>query len=409
MVREMRGRCRGPSGTESTPQVPFYRALLGAILLSVAIGGCGSSSSTAPATASATQTLTGNRVILVYRAHAGVESVSTASINAAIAIMRKRVAALGIPSEIQRSGANEIKVTLPDTGNLAHSGTQVGKTAQLDFYDWEPNVIGPTGKAAPNEGTVTGGPDAGAAQFGLTEYQAVLRAAKRAPIIRSNDTTLDPGCTASQIDGCRYGVWYLLDTKHEKMLRGPEESAHSFYEAGYTPPADAVVTAMHANPGTMLVQARPLENAAGKVINASPNSWYVLNDDPALTGSDLTNPQPAFEESGKPDVTFDLTAHGKTAFEQVTKEIAHRGQEAQLPGVTKEEALQHFAVVLDNQIITAPSIDFTKYPEGIDASTGSQISSGFTISSARNLANELRSGALPINLELVSRSPVQAG
>ena len=85
------------------------------------------------------------------------------------------------------------------------------------------------------------------------------------------------------------------------------------------------------------------------------------------------------------------------------------GQEAQLPGVGREGAQQHFAVVLDDQIITAPSIDFTKYPEGTDASTGSQILGGFTISSAWNLANELRSGALPISLELISRSPLQVG
>lgn len=407
MVREMRGRRRGPSGTGSASRVPSYRALLGAVLLAVAIGGCGSSSSTAPTTAATAPTLTGNRVILVYRAHAGTEPVSTASINAAIAIMRKRVAALGIPSEIQRSGANEITVALPDTGNFASGGGQVGKTAQLDFYDWEPNVIGPTGEPAPSERTATGGPEAGSSNYGLLEYQAVLRAAKRAPIIRSNDTTLDRGCTSAQIAGCRYGAWYLLDTKHQKVLRGPEESEHSFYEAGYTPPADAVVTAVHVNPGTVLVQARALESPAGRIINDSPNSWYVLNDDPALAGADLTNPQPAFEEGGKPDVTFGFTAHGKTAFEKVTKEVAHRGQEAQLPGVSREGAEQHFAIVLDNQIITAPSIDFTRYPEGIDASTGSQISGGFTISSARNLANELRAGALPISLELVSRSRVQ--
>lgn len=351
--------------------------------------------------------LTGNRVILVYRAHAGAEPVSTESIYAAMAIMRRRVAALGVPSEIQRSGANEIRVALPEAGSLAPGGEQVGRTAQLDFYGWEPNVIGPTGKPAPSEGTVTGGPNAGAAQFGLPEYQAVLRAAKRAPIIRSNDTTLDRGCTQAQTDGCRYGAWYLLDIKREKMLRGPEESEHSLHEAGYTPPADAVVKAVKVNPGTVLVQARPLENAGGKIVNAAPNSWYVLNDDPALTGSDLTNPQPAFEEGGKPDVTFDFTAHGRTAFEQLTKEIAHSGQEAQLPGVSKQAALQHFAVVLDSQIVAARSIDFTKYPEGIDASAGSEISGGFTTSSARELATELRAGALPVNLELVSRSPAE--
>ena len=364
--------------------------------------------------------LKGNRVILVYRAHAVAQPVSTASIDAAIVIMRKRVSALGVPSEIQRSGASEITVALADAGNVAPAGEQVGKTAQLDFYDWEPSVIGPSGKPEPSDTTVTGGPNVGAAQFGLTEYQAVLRAAKRAAIIRSDDTTLETGCTPAQIGGCRYGDWYLLDTKHEKVLSGPDESKHSFYEAGYTPPVGAAVKAVHVNPGTVLVQARPRENADGKVINASPNSWYVLNDKPVLTGADITDPRQGLfnpqqgllnkrEGTGQPDVKFDFTAHGKTAFEQVTKEVAHRGQETQLPGVSKEEAEQHFAIVLDGQLITVPSIDFTQYPEGIDASNGSEISGGFSITSARNLANELQSGALPVNLELVSRSPVPAG
>lgn len=347
--------------------------------------------------------------MFVYRAQAGAERVSSASLDAAIAIIHERVAALGMPSEIKRSGADEITVTLPDRGERAGAAEQVGNTARLDFYDWEPNVIGPQGRPAPSEATVTGGPSAGAAQFGLSEYQAILRAAKRAAIVRSSDTTLDPNCTPAQITGCRFGVWYLLDTKHEKVLRGPEESQHGLYQAGYTPPAGAVIAAVHVNPGTVLIQARPLEDAAGKVINASPNSWYALNDDPALTGADLTDPQPAIEAGGSPDVTFGFTAHGRTAFERLTRGVAHRGLEAQLPGVSREDAQQHFAVVLDNQIITAPTIDFTKYPEGIDASNGSQISGGLTIDSARTLASELRFGALPIDLELTARWHLPAG
>jgi SecD/SecF fusion protein len=384
---------------------------LGAVLLSVAIAGCGSSSSTAPTTAATAPSLTGNRVVLVYRAPAGTEPVSTASINAAIGIMRKRVAALGIPSEIRRSGPDEITVALADAGNPAPGEEQVGKTAQLDFYDWEPNVIGPNGSPAPTESTVTGGEQAGASAYGVTEYQAVLRAAKRAPILRKIDTKLSPGCTPEQIGGCIYGNWYMLDTKHEKVLRGPEETEHNLYSDLHGVPVAAKLKAVRVNPGTVLVQALATENEkTGKVVNPSPNSWYVLNDDPVLTGSDITNPTQSNDEStGEPDVTFDFTSHGKGVFERVTKEIAHRGQEAQLPGVSKEEALQHFAIVLDGQLITVPSIDFTQHPEGIDASTGSEISGGFTISSARNLANELRFGALPINLKLVSRSRVPAG
>jgi SecD/SecF fusion protein len=48
--------------------------------------------------------------------------------------------------------------------------------------------------------------------------------------------------------------------------------------------------------------------------------------------------------------------------------------------------------VLDGQLITVPSIDFTKYPEGIDASTGSEITGGFTITSAQNLATSCSPG-----------------
>ena len=136
--------------------------------------------------------------------------------------MRKRVDQLGVAEpEIQRTGPDEIDVALPNVSNAGRAQAQVGKTALLYFYDWEPNVIGPDGKPAPSESTVTGGEQAASSVSGLLEYQAVLRAAKRPAIIRKNDTTLSPGCTPEQKEGCIYGTWYLLDTKHEKVLRGP--------------------------------------------------------------------------------------------------------------------------------------------------------------------------------------------
>jgi SecD/SecF fusion protein len=352
-------------------------------------------------------------VQLVYQAKPTAQSkVDAESLNRAIDIMRKRVDQLGVAQpEIQRSGADEINVALPDVTNAERAEQEVGKTAQLFFYDWEPNVIGANGKPAPSEGTVTGGAQAGAAQFGLPEYQAVLRAEKRPPELRKTDTTWSKGCTAAQIGGCIYGSWYLLEPKHEKVLRGPEETEKNlFTEEKFKKGPN--VRAVRVNPGTVLVRARPVESASGKVTQKSPNSWFVIKDDPVLTGADVKNPQQGFDEggggTGAPNVTFGFTGHGKNVFEKVTKEIAHRGQEAQLPGVGKEAAQQHFAVVLDEQLITTPSIDYTKYPEGIDAATGSQISGGFTITSAQELANELQSGALPIKLEPISNSQISA-
>ncbi|MGO9249687.1 MAG: protein translocase subunit SecD [Solirubrobacteraceae bacterium] len=361
-------------------------------------------------------------VQLVYQGKPTAQSkVTPEAIERSINIMRKRVDQLGVSQpEIQRSGASEITVALPNVSNAQRAEAEVGKTAQLQFYDWEPNVIGPTGKpAGTGETSATGGADAGSSTSGLPQYQAVLRAAKRPAILRASDTTWEKACTSAQVKDCIYGSWYLIDTAHEKMLCAggksicqPQETEQNLYADGYKPPEGSKPKAVRVNPGTVLVQARPVESAAGKISQQNPNSFYVLNDEPVLNGEDIKNPQQSFDEgaggTGAPNVTFEFTSHGQGVFQRVTKEIAHRGQEAQLPGVTHEEALQHFAIVLDGQLITVPSIDFSQYPEGIDTSTGSQISGGFTLSSAQELAQELQSGALPIRLELISNSQVSA-
>jgi SecD/SecF fusion protein len=347
-------------------------------------------------------------VQLIYEGQATASAkVDTESLNRAIDIMRKRVDQLGVAQpEIERTGEKEIDVSLPDVNNAQRAQEEVGKTAQLYFYDWEPNVIGPTGEPDPTEAKVTGGPTPATYAAGLPEYEAVQRALKRKAIIRKNDTTYEHGCTPAQAHGCIYGQWYLLEPATKKVLRGPVNTESELYPA----PAHAKKTeAVRVNPGTVLAQATPVTGKEGKVTQASPESWYVLNDDPALNGEQVKNPvQSTDSNTGQPDVTFEFTSSGNKIFQRVTKEIAQRGEAAALPGVRKEEALQHFAVVLDNQIITAPSVDYTQYPEGIDSTSGSEISGGFTLTSAQNLANELQSGALPIKLELISQSQVSA-
>ena len=71
-----------------------------------------------------------------------VPKVTPQSIDDAIETMRKRVDSLGVSEpEIQRAGARQISVGLPDVKNAARAQEQVGNTARLQFYDWEPNVL----------------------------------------------------------------------------------------------------------------------------------------------------------------------------------------------------------------------------------------------------------------------------
>ncbi|HEY7836689.1 MAG TPA: hypothetical protein VIB59_04430, partial [Solirubrobacteraceae bacterium] len=98
-------------------------------------------------------------VQLVYEGKPTAQAkVDGESLNRAIDIMRKRVDQLGVAQPtIQRSGEQEILVQLPELKNIQEAERRVGTTAQLHFYDWEPNVIGANGQPAPTEATATGG------------------------------------------------------------------------------------------------------------------------------------------------------------------------------------------------------------------------------------------------------------
>ena len=63
-------------------------------------------------------------------------------IDRSIEIIRDRTDSLGVSEpEISRIGTDSVRVGLPDVQNAERAIDQVGDTAQLFFYDWEPNVI----------------------------------------------------------------------------------------------------------------------------------------------------------------------------------------------------------------------------------------------------------------------------
>ena len=120
-------------------------------------------------------------VELVYegRPTPQVPEVTPAAIDDAIETIRKRTDALGVSEpEIQRAGANQISIGLPDVANADRAIEQVGSVAQLQFYDWEPNVLGERGPDSPFAGS-------------KSLYQAVQLASESKP--RAERTDLPPG------------------------------------------------------------------------------------------------------------------------------------------------------------------------------------------------------------------------
>src|SRR3954468_1172190 len=83
-------------------------------------------------------------VELVYegRPTPQVPKVTPQAVDDAIETIRKRTDALGVSEpEIQRAGQNQISIGLPDVSDPERAIEQVGSTAQLQFYDFEPNVF----------------------------------------------------------------------------------------------------------------------------------------------------------------------------------------------------------------------------------------------------------------------------
>jgi SecD/SecF fusion protein len=363
----------------------------------------------------------GGSVELIYQAQPTPQtpSVTVAALERTVSVMRTRVAQLGVHgASIRIQAPDEIVVQLPDASNIARAEAELGASGRLEFYDWEANVLTANGRTVASQllaqvpGAVTisqggsGGP--GGPGAGSMSLYAAVKLASRQPLSRSpHNSRLGSqyymfgtgGSRACAAAARSYRVSAAPIGSH-CLLAGPTTSEPDLI-AGL--PSGA--TASQGQPfaikqGTVVLQATPSDFSHPPKAADPSTQFYVLKDNVGLLGNDITNPQQSTDTGGSPDVTFGFTGKGAHEFQNVTSAIAHRGQE--LGGPTSTPLLQHFAVALDNVLITVPSIDFRTYPDGIDGSSGAQITGGFTITSAQDLATQLRDGALPLTLEQIS-------
>jgi SecD/SecF fusion protein len=374
-------------------------------------------------------------VELVYQGEPTAQGkVTSANLDQAVTIMRERVDQLGVSSpQIQTTGNNLITVSLPAISDLKRAQNQVGSTAQLFFYDWEKNVLIPTGPNAGktvasqvqigdptailiSQGTVTsppGSPGAGAVPL----YDAVQLAHKQPPVPPSkNQSHLGPAYYlfgASGSAACKTAAQtrgYTPIIGQHCLLAGPESSLQYIEEDLKTTFGDKVTVSdgqlLTVPVGTVVLQATDANQSKPTPAYSPEAQFFVLNDSYGLRGGDITNPSVGTDPAGNPDVQFNFTGMGQNEFAKVTSQLASRG--ALNHPVGRNSFYQHFAVALDGKLITVPSINYNEYPDGISGSGGADITGGFTSTTAQDLATLLSDGALPITLRQISSSQVSA-
>ena len=141
-------------------------------------------------------------------------------------------------------------------------------------------------------------------------------------------------------------------------------------------------------PADQAQQGRGPPGPEGLMSASSPKVPYVIKKQVLVSGGDLTDAQPGFDQrSGEPIVSFRFNTSGARKFAQATL----------------ENVGQPFAIVLDNEVISAPVIR-----EPITGGSG-QISGSFTVQGANDLAILLRAGALPAPLTIIEERTVGPG
>ncbi len=140
------------------------------------------------------------------------------------------------------------------------------------------------------------------------------------------------------------------------------------------------------HPTITAAQAKSEGLPLGTFILPSVNGFdELLYEEVALGGESLVDSQPGFDQqTGQPIVSFRFDTRGAIVFAEITSANVGR----------------RFAIVLDNQVITAPTIQ-----TAITGGSG-QISGNFTPQSANDLAVLLRAGALPATLDIIEERSV---
>ncbi len=308
-----------------------------------------------------------------------------------VSIMRSRVDKLGVAEpEIRTQGSDQISIQLPGVKDPAAAAQIIGKTAQLELFDLERDLVSPSIDPRTRQ------PVATPKLYDLLAGQQAL-AAKGSP-----------------------DNYYVFRTKGKTLVRGPVQTKKAALAkwGGKLPPGHKLFA---VPPNTVVVSCGVGEVVCPGVAQANPTatSWYLMRytppEVPEMTGQDLklSGTRQDFDtRTGEPIVLMEFTDKGAKKFETITRDIAQRGKLLyNTVGGGQGDAspfLQHFAIVLDREIKSWPTIDFQQYPGGISGSNGAQISGLQSIKEAKDLALVLQTGALPVEFRTLDQTAISA-
>jgi SecD/SecF fusion protein len=339
------------------------------------------------------------------------EQVTSEGMDTAQSVMRRRVDKLGVTEpEIRKQGNDQMVIELAGV-NPDRAQQVIGKTARLELFDLQGDLVPPTADLQGNPSPLTSlyktllpvqaqGQKSDSQEF-------YLFAPEKKPGSKTTNYKLvaGPMPTEKELLASKYvrdqGKAGQLPKGH-KMLFVPGNLAlvRCTPDATFCPNVGPPRTTYY-----YLFKYRPHANAAGGPI-------------PEMSGSDLnlkgTKSDFATQgaEQGQPIVLMAFTHDGAKKFQEVTRTLAERGrtkyQTAGSPSGQEDNYAQQFAIVLDREIKSAPTVSFRDNPNGIPGTNGAEITGIGSVREAKDLALVLQTGALPYNFRQLEKTEISA-
>jgi SecD/SecF fusion protein len=312
-----------------------------------------------------------------------------------VEIMRSRVDKLGVSEpEIRKQGNDQIVIQLPGVKDPNAVTGIIGKTAQLWLFDLQANIQEPT---AVNQGFVN-------QPQPMTSLFQLLKSIQ--PQTKNGTPT----------------EYYLVNPKTKKVIVGPQDTQQKLrdaYRARFNRPMPKTLEFYGVPAEKIILNCGIGERYCPGVNEAPPtrNYYYLFKfkpDDashpvPEMTGADLKldGTRQDISQTEGPIVLMEFTGKGGDKFHEITRELAARGQSVANQVGSHDAALQSFAIVLDREIKSAPTVDWVQNPDGI-AGGSAQITGIGDAGEAKDLALVLQTGALPVEFEQIDRTDVSA-
>jgi SecD/SecF fusion protein len=325
-----------------------------------------------------------------------------ADLTRSVEILRDRIDRLGVAEpEIREQGDDQISIQIPGISNPQEVIDILGQTAQLELYDLEANLVRPS---------------IGAGNFPVaTETLYALLAGQQA-----------------LLENGKSDAWYLFDdqkrwragpvTDKDKLLQsevvaeaGEKGTLPKGWKIFGVPPKTAVLT---CGIGEVVCPGVGIENPTSNYYYLIRNGTFKTADGekqvPEMRGDDLklSGTRQDFDTTtGEPIVTMQFTDKGADKFGEITNAEADRGKalyNISGGGGDPQNSFQHFAIVLDREIKSWPTIDWEQYPNGISGTNGAQITGIGDLNEAKNLALVLQTGALPVTFTTEQQSAISA-